>query len=420
MIPHKVSSSRCRQLSLVALVVPLLLMGCEAKHIWSPFMVQSNTVTKHGHQPAASTEPDLCSSLLSNMKRVNKGTPDTCKPLQDKVSGVLKKFCTSAAAEMVNACTNGQDEGCLGDAIQGASSSNLLSGCLCHGYLDVYASLWTTWKLMCKGSAGNSSRGGRWDDWDDDSDWDSWGSDSDDDWGSWDSDSGDDGWVTVGGDSESDCSYSKSDHTMNMYSGPSSSCSSKTMYRELSESAKAAILDKHNELRRKVAKGEEWGQPAAANMKKMYWNTELETVAQRWADQCDFGHDDERCKDDGTSVGQNVFWSANSERKSERDVMSSLIDAAQGWYDEVTDPGYSFSDPWQSNYGTGHYTQLVWAESDELGCGMVYYEGGSMYETIVVCNYAVHGNFKGRSMYKEGSACSMCPDGYGCEDGLCV
>ena len=42
-----------------------------------------------------------------------------------------------------------------------------------------------------------------------------------------------------------------------------------TVDRKLSEEAKNAVLDKHNQLRRRVAKGEESGQPAAANMKKM-------------------------------------------------------------------------------------------------------------------------------------------------------
>ena len=82
------------------------------------------------------------------------------------------------------------------------------------------------------------------------------------------------------------------------------------MFRQLSAAAKSAILDKHNELRRRVAKGEETnglngvGQPAAANMKKMVWNAELEAVAQRWADQCKFGHDKKREKLDGTYVRQ--------------------------------------------------------------------------------------------------------------------
>ena len=89
--------------------------------------------------------------------------------------------------------------------------------------------------------------------------------------------------------------------------GPSADCAAKTEFRQLSAAAKAAILDKHNELRRRVAKGEETSglsgaQPAAANMKKMVWSEELETVAQRWADQCTFGHDKKREKLDGTYV----------------------------------------------------------------------------------------------------------------------
>ena len=44
--------------------------------------------------------------------------------------------------------------------VQSAGASELFSGCLCHGYLDVYASLWTTWKLMCEASS-SEDRGGR-------------------------------------------------------------------------------------------------------------------------------------------------------------------------------------------------------------------------------------------------------------------
>ena len=43
---------------------------------------------------------------------------------------------------------------------QSVGASELLTGCLCHGYLDVYASLWTTWKLMCEASS-SEDRGGR-------------------------------------------------------------------------------------------------------------------------------------------------------------------------------------------------------------------------------------------------------------------
>ena len=96
-------------------------------------------------------------------------------------------------------------------------------------------------------------------------------------------------------------------YNVSISQGPSASCSASTTLRQLSEESKAAILDKHNELRRRVAKGEETSglsgpQPAAANMRKMVWSEELETVAQRWADQCTSGHDGERGKLDGTYV----------------------------------------------------------------------------------------------------------------------
>ena len=56
--------------------------------------------------------------------------------------------------------------------------------------------------------------------------------------------------------------------------GPSDSCNNKTIFKELSSTAKQAILDQHNELRRKVAKGNEieginGPQPGASNMKKL-------------------------------------------------------------------------------------------------------------------------------------------------------
>jgi uncharacterized protein YkwD len=54
------------------------------------------------------------------------------------------------------------------------------------------------------------------------------------------------------------------------------------------------VLNKHNELRAKVANGQQIGQPPAANMKKLKWSSELASIAQRWADQCPSYHDPNR------------------------------------------------------------------------------------------------------------------------------
>ena len=70
------------------------------------------------------------------------------------------------------------------------------------------------------------------------------------------------------------------------------------------------------------------------------WSAELEAVAQRWADQCTFGHDSERAKLDGTYVGQNAYWGGSTLEQDEAAVQGGMPTAAQNWYDEVTNPGF--------------------------------------------------------------------------------
>ena len=55
------------------------------------------------------------------------------------------------------------------------------------------------------------------------------------------------------------------------------------------------------------------------------WNDELATVAQMWADQCTFGHDDERNKLDGTYVGQNAYLKGSSTKKDKDTVIKMIF-----------------------------------------------------------------------------------------------
>jgi len=216
-----------------------------------------------------------------------------------------------------------------------------------------------------------------------------------------------------------------SDHTMCKYPGPSAECAAKTTGKAFTPAGKKLILDKHNELRRKVAKGEETevnAQPKASNMREMVWSDELAAIAQRWADQCEFGHDANRKKLDGTYVGQNAYMSSSS-RESDLDaIMAKMDGAAKAWYSEVTEYSFNPTDikPFKFGYQTGHYTQVVWAESEELGCGQVMFKDGDWYKNIVVCNYAKGGNMQGGTMYEEGEPCSACSDGYSCKESLCA
>merc|ERR1711970_424124 len=113
------------------------------------------------------------------------------------------------------------------------------------------------------------------------------------------------------GGAPGECPPYPDDHTMTIYEGPAAQCGKEGMiFNGLTQAGKDLILKRHNELRQKVAAGEEEGQPGASNMRKMVWNEELATIAQRWADQCRSGHDKNRDLCDGTVVGQNAyqFW----------------------------------------------------------------------------------------------------------------
>ena len=49
----------------------------------------------------------------------------------------------------------------------------------------------------------------------------------------------------------------------------------------VSDRVKRQLVNQHNRLRRKVAMGQEEGQPAAADMRELVWDDELEAIAQR-------------------------------------------------------------------------------------------------------------------------------------------
>lgn len=188
---------------------------------------------------------------------------------------------------------------------------------------------------------------------------------------------------------------------------------------------KDAIVNKHNELRARIAKGEETqgvggGQPKAANMLKMIWSDELAAVAQRWADQCVSGHDENRRTATYGAVGQNYGMRGSSVEGDTTDWGSFI----QKWYDEVKDwPAANVEsfDNAGATGTTGHYTQVVWAESREVGCGYVYFKEGSWYRKHLLCNYGPAGNFWNKAVYLVGDPGSECPPGsFKSSDGLCA
>jgi len=213
---------------------------------------------------------------------------------------------------------------------------------------------------------------------------------------------------------------------MCVHKGPSDACSGKTILRGMTNAGRAATLAKHNELRRRVAKGEEPGQPGAGDMRELVWDEELEAIAQRWADQCTFEHDERRGRTmlDGTGIGQNLYISSDSSEMDQDGLDAAVKFIVHDWYNEVGVFDSSNINPFAFSQATGHYTQLVWADTDKLGCANVYFNDTSrpslpIYKSLVVCNYAIGGNVLGGSIYSQGPVCSSCPSSTNCVDSLC-
>ncbi|XP_061181190.1 GLIPR1-like protein 1 [Saccostrea echinata] len=88
-------------------------------------------------------------------------------------------------------------------------------------------------------------------------------------------------------------------------------------------------------------------------------------------------------------------------------------EAVNWWYAEVSKYNYNAN---SCSGVCGHYTQVVWANSEYLGCAKQRCSNFYIY----VCNYGPGGNISGRRPYSQGRRCSRCPSGYRCYNRLCV
>ncbi|XP_023342246.1 venom allergen 5 isoform X2 [Eurytemora carolleeae] len=146
------------------------------------------------------------------------------------------------------------------------------------------------------------------------------------------------------------------------------------------------IVDTHNKIRAKVANGEEGNQPPASNMKRMEWDEELAKVAQRWANQCSLNsgqpHDCNQCRAVSRfPVGQNALYSAASVAQK-----FDFVQRIQGMAtDEIPLVTPSQLEQFYSN-AAGHYTQIVWADTCKVGCGLTAVKGNG-YSYFIICNY---------------------------------
>ncbi|XP_038065692.1 uncharacterized protein LOC119735827 [Patiria miniata] len=164
-------------------------------------------------------------------------------------------------------------------------------------------------------------------------------------------------------------------------------------------------VDRHNEHRKNRK---------ASDMQHMTWDATLATMAQRWAERCVFEHGFGENISPYESVGQNLWLRPGDPNKP----ISGVI-ATDDWHDEIK---YYYYDSGACSDVCGHYTQVVWAETDKIGCGLAYcgYISGYRDAWNFVCNYGPAGNFYGQKPYNLGDVCTDCPTNSPfCFNGLC-
>jgi len=179
-------------------------------------------------------------------------------------------------------------------------------------------------------------------------------------------------------------------------------------------SDKKVAVEEHNRARREAT-------PAASNMMKMIWDERLGQTAEAYSRQCTFAHSKGRRAANFSYVGENIYISSFP-RPAAQVLRNSIV----AWDNEKKDFDFALNGC-KPGKKCGHYTQVVWARSYAVGCGVTTCRNVVINEKvwstaqIVICHYGPGGNIVGMKPYIWGTTCSQCPmnGGKQCVNNLC-
>jgi pathogenesis-related protein 1 len=121
----------------------------------------------------------------------------------------------------------------------------------------------------------------------------------------------------------------------------------------------------------------------------LVWSEEMAELATDWAEKladkgCEMQHRPQN------KFGENIFWC--------KGYQATPQEVADAWADEQKDFNFNTLTCNKDWHVCGHYTQLIWETTKEVGCGMAKCPGG---QEIWVCNYNPPGNWTGQKPYKK-------------------
>ncbi len=130
------------------------------------------------------------------------------------------------------------------------------------------------------------------------------------------------------------------------------------------------VLDQENAARKEV------GVPP------VIWSADLAKYAQEWADHLasskSFEHRSQH------QYGENIYMGSGN---------YTPLDASLAWYSEKGKYKYG---KFNGKGGAGHYTQMIWKNTTQVGVGVAFDSDGKIY---VVANYSPPGNWMGELPY---------------------
>jgi pathogenesis-related protein 1 len=150
---------------------------------------------------------------------------------------------------------------------------------------------------------------------------------------------------------------------------------------------RAAILAAHNKWRAKVGVG------------KLSYSPALAKSAQDWADHlkqsngCRMRHSQPEGK-----YGENIYWASATVWTDGRRTLQKMtsVTPVDGWGSEKADYNHA-NNSCKPGKMCGHYTQMVWKDSNKVGCGRAVCE--DTLDQVWVCRYQPAGNWVGRRPY---------------------
>lgn len=153
----------------------------------------------------------------------------------------------------------------------------------------------------------------------------------------------------------------------------------------------AGITQRHNDVRAMVQ--------TADPLPPLAWSERLAGIASAWAAMCKdqlaptglIDHNTNRSMGQPSYVGENIFGATGTPD------FGTVERAVNQWAAEAQNYNYATNTCSITN-GCGHYTQVVWRASREIGCAIQDCPGLT-FRASLVCNYSPGGNEIGALPY---------------------